>query len=272
MRDIFNSYTLTELRKIATGYNKNVKITGVHKKNKTELINELMKHTQHFKSLKMKDKKPKRPLKEVKPKITPKPTPVKATPIKKAAPKPTLKKPSVEEKEFKIPSFMETGGGTMTYDMRGVKGTKEARNESIKYYINNKLYEYFNKNPPKDKFEKQKKELAKQISEDITYQMKHCQRNIKMLKLSIAFMERKIKLYNFKLGLPINYIALNTHSGKDILTRFNQQLKEKCYNDNVFKLITNPKYNLITNTNIKNKMEEERELIKKFNKLYKSRK
>lgn len=104
MRDIFNSYTLTELRKIASGYNKNVKIAGIHKKNKTELINELMKHTQHFKSLKMKDKKPKRPLKEVKPKITPI---KKATPKPKAPPKPTPKpkatpKKSTEPKPSKV--------------------------------------------------------------------------------------------------------------------------------------------------------------------------
>lgn len=57
MREIFNSYTLTELRKIAVEYNKNVKISGVSKMKKEELINEMMKHQQHFKDLKPKPKK-----------------------------------------------------------------------------------------------------------------------------------------------------------------------------------------------------------------------
>lgn len=57
MREIFNSYTLTELRKIAVQYNKNVKISGVSKMKKEELINEMMKHQQHFKDLKSKPKK-----------------------------------------------------------------------------------------------------------------------------------------------------------------------------------------------------------------------
>ena len=48
MRDIFESYPLYKLRKLATNYNKNVKISGVHKMKKVELIDELMKHTEHF--------------------------------------------------------------------------------------------------------------------------------------------------------------------------------------------------------------------------------
>jgi hypothetical protein len=56
MREIFNSYTLTELKKLATSYNKKVKIAGVSKMKKPELINELLKHEKHFKDLKAKPK------------------------------------------------------------------------------------------------------------------------------------------------------------------------------------------------------------------------
>jgi hypothetical protein len=59
MREIFESYPLVELRKLATSYNKNVKITRVSTLKKAELINELMKHTQHFKDLKPNKMKPK---------------------------------------------------------------------------------------------------------------------------------------------------------------------------------------------------------------------
>lgn len=69
MRDIFNSYNVGELRKFATSYNKNVKITGVAKMKKNELVEALMKHTQFFKDVKKKGEKPvkepvKKPVKE----------------------------------------------------------------------------------------------------------------------------------------------------------------------------------------------------------------
>ena len=57
MRDIFNSYTLTELRKKATEHNKKMEIKGIQKMKKEELINELMKHQQHFTGLKAKPTK-----------------------------------------------------------------------------------------------------------------------------------------------------------------------------------------------------------------------
>ena len=67
MREIFNSFTLDELRKLGSKYNKSVKIAGISKMKKVELINELMKYQTYFKDLKKKEVKPKKK-EEVKPK------------------------------------------------------------------------------------------------------------------------------------------------------------------------------------------------------------
>lgn len=58
-KEIFNSYNVSELRKFASGYNRNVKIAGASKMKKDALINELLKHKQHFKDVKMKQVKAK---------------------------------------------------------------------------------------------------------------------------------------------------------------------------------------------------------------------
>ena len=56
MRDIFNSYNVTELRRLAVERNKKVKIAGVAKMKKEDLVEALKKHKEHFKDLKMKPK------------------------------------------------------------------------------------------------------------------------------------------------------------------------------------------------------------------------
>jgi len=75
MKEIFDSYNVYELRKFASSYNKNVKITGASKMKKPQLIDALLKHKEHFKDLKMKDVKIPLSVKkdEVKAKTTEKP-------------------------------------------------------------------------------------------------------------------------------------------------------------------------------------------------------
>lgn len=76
MKEIFNSYNVSELRKLASGYNKKVKIVGASKMKKPELVEALLKHKEHFKDLKMKEvKKPTKPTTKPTTKQTTKPQP-----------------------------------------------------------------------------------------------------------------------------------------------------------------------------------------------------
>lgn len=64
MRLIFESYTVPELRVLAREHNKQVKIAGINKMKKPELIEAMMKHQDKFKKVEMKVK-----AKVVKPKV-----------------------------------------------------------------------------------------------------------------------------------------------------------------------------------------------------------
>lgn len=93
MRDIFETYSISELRKLASGYNKNVKIAGASKMTKPDLITELMKHTQFFKDVKKKVAvvKPARKPTPKPPTLKPQPKPTPKPPAPKPQPKPTPK-------------------------------------------------------------------------------------------------------------------------------------------------------------------------------------
>ena len=81
MKDILNSYSLSELKKEIS----NLNIKGYSKLKKSELIELMMKHIDRFSHLKMKDKKSKsKPAPKAKP--APKPAP-KSKPAPKPAPK-----------------------------------------------------------------------------------------------------------------------------------------------------------------------------------------
>ena len=56
MRLIFESYTVPELRVLAREHNKQVKIAGINKMKKPELIEAMMKHQDKFKKVQMKGK------------------------------------------------------------------------------------------------------------------------------------------------------------------------------------------------------------------------
>jgi 2-phospho-L-lactate transferase/gluconeogenesis factor (CofD/UPF0052 family) len=56
MKDILNSYTVPELRVLARSHNKEVKIAGINKLKKPELIEAMMKHEDKFKKVQMKVK------------------------------------------------------------------------------------------------------------------------------------------------------------------------------------------------------------------------
>jgi len=100
MREIFNSFTLDELRKLGSKYNKSVKIAGISKMKKVELINELMKYQTYFKDLKKKEVKPKKK-EEVKPKKK-----EEVKPKKKEEVKPKEKEEPKEEQKKEKPKFM----------------------------------------------------------------------------------------------------------------------------------------------------------------------
>lgn len=102
MREIFETYNVLELRKIAMDYNKHTSIANVHKLNKNELINEMVKHSDHdfFKSLQSKTKAPTKTAKKPRKKNSPVPvktekkkTPNLFGPLSKSPPTKTAKKP-----------------------------------------------------------------------------------------------------------------------------------------------------------------------------------
>jgi hypothetical protein len=91
MRDILNSYTVSELKKEVSKYNKKVSIRGISKMTKSELVNEMMKHQDIFNYLKKKQKAPKpapkpAPKKESKPAPAPKEDESYPLPLKKLTP------------------------------------------------------------------------------------------------------------------------------------------------------------------------------------------
>ena len=61
MRLIFESYTVPELRVLAREHNKQVKIAGINKMKKPELIEAMMKHQDKFKKVQMKVKSTPKP-------------------------------------------------------------------------------------------------------------------------------------------------------------------------------------------------------------------
>lgn len=91
MKEIFETYNLSELRKFARQYNKAVKIAGASKMSKDELISALLKHKKFFKDIKKKVPVVKPPRKPRTKPPTPKPQ-LKSTP-KPPEPKPQPKPP-----------------------------------------------------------------------------------------------------------------------------------------------------------------------------------
>lgn len=214
MRDILNTYNLTELRKIASSYNRKVKISGVWKMGKAQLIEELMKFEEHIKDIKPKEKV-KRQLTEKQKEVLKERLRKGRETIKK---KREEKKKAVEKPKMSAYKYIQDDDDDDDYELK--KDYLNIKNifEPLNYYINNK-----------DKKNKDILELKKALHGDLNNLLIIQRLMLLDMKKVIDIIDEKINYNDLKKNYPskdtikeiLDYII------KEIDERINNYFKDK---------------------------------------------